>query len=195
MSLFTENCDCVLYCPSTVEYSGQIYNTVAIGDQCWLKENLNVGVMLDGSLDQSDNSTIEKYCNDNSDANCTTYGGLYQWNEAMQYSILEGSQGICPAGWHIPTLVDYNTLVTYVGGDGNALKEVGQGTGAGARARKNHSYLFLNRCRCRNKYEWFFLALGRRTRRPWSVQQSRYWRCLLEFYGGFRDNFSFPPFH
>ena len=130
--IFTEDCDCIPVCPGTVEYSGQIYNTVEIGDQCWLKENLNVGVMVDGSLDQTDNGTVEKYCDDNSNANCTTYGGLYQWNETMQYSTIEGSQGICPVGWHIPTLAEYNTLITSVGGDGNALKEVGQGTGAGA---------------------------------------------------------------
>ena len=130
--IFTENCDCVPDCPGTVEYNGQIYNTVEIGDQCWLKENLNVGVMVDGSLDQTDNSAIEKYCYDDDPANCTTYGGLYQWNEAMQYSTIEGSQGICPVGWHIPTIAEYYTLITYVGGDGNALKEVGQGTGAGA---------------------------------------------------------------
>jgi len=61
--------------------------------------------------------------------NCATYGGLYQWNEAMQYSITPGTQGICPSGWHIPTFSEFQTLVTAVDGDGNALKSVGQENG------------------------------------------------------------------
>ncbi|MDK2899386.1 MAG: hypothetical protein PWQ10_573, partial [Patescibacteria group bacterium] len=34
---------------------------------------------------------------------CTTYGALYQWDEAMQYTNTEGAQGICPTGSHIPS--------------------------------------------------------------------------------------------
>lgn len=121
-------------CPGipTVSYAGQTYNTVLIGDQCWLKENLNVGTMIQTADDQSDNSILEKYCYDNSEANCNTYGGLYQWNEAMRYTTNEGAQGICPDGWHIPTLAEYETLKVTVGDDANALKAIGQGTGDGA---------------------------------------------------------------
>ena len=50
----------------------------------------------------------------------------------MQYSTTEGTQGICPTGWHIPASAEFQTLNTTVSGDGNALKEIGQGTGAGA---------------------------------------------------------------
>ena len=50
----------------------------------------------------------------------------------MQYVTTEGAQGICPPGWHIPTLSEFQTLSTSVGGDGNALKAVGQGSGGGA---------------------------------------------------------------
>jgi uncharacterized protein (TIGR02145 family) len=117
---------------STITYAGKTYNTVLIGSQCWLKENLDIGTRINGSLDQTNNSTIEKYCYNDDPANCTTYGGLYQWDEAMQYVTNDGSQGICPNGWHIPTLAEFQTLSTEVGGDGNALKEIGQGTGGGA---------------------------------------------------------------
>ena len=75
---------------------------------------------------------IEKYCYDNDPNNCNTYGGLYQWTEAMQYTTTQGAQGICPSGWHIPTTADLVTLKTEVNQDGNTLKAVGQGTGAGA---------------------------------------------------------------
>lgn len=119
----------------TVTYAGKTYNTVKIGEQVWLKENLDVGVMINSTssgFQQTNNGIIEKYCYKNDSANCETYGGLYQWNEAMQYSTFYGAQGICPKGWHIPTLVEIQTLATKVNNDGNALKAVGQGSGAGA---------------------------------------------------------------
>ena len=101
-----------LPCPGlpTVVYAGKTYNTVQIGTQCWLKENLDVGVMIPGTLDQVDNDTIEKYCYNNDLDNCAVYGGLYQWDEMMHYVITEGVQGICPNGWHIPSDAEWCTL-------------------------------------------------------------------------------------
>jgi uncharacterized protein (TIGR02145 family) len=121
-------------CPGTpsVDYEGKIYNTVQIGNQCWLKKNLDVGTMIQGIDSSKNNGIIEKYCYNNDINNCNTYGALYQWNEAMQYSTAPGTRGICPFGWHVPTIVEFQTLSTTVGGDGNALKEIGQGTGGGA---------------------------------------------------------------
>jgi len=107
---------------------GQTYNTVQIGDQCWMAENLNVGARIDGVVDQTDNSTIEKYCYNDDVANCDTYGGLYQWDEMMQYVTTEGVQGICSDGWHLPTVGEWNSLVNYLGGDylaGGKMKETG----------------------------------------------------------------------
>ena len=99
-------------CPDvqTVTYQGKTYNTVLIGDQCWLKENLNVGIRINGSNNQMDNGVVEKYCYNDIEENCNIYGGLYQWDEMMQYTILEGAQGICPAGWHIPTDHEWKIL-------------------------------------------------------------------------------------
>jgi uncharacterized protein (TIGR02145 family) len=103
-----------------------------VGDQCWLKENLDVGTMIQAVNGATDNDTIEKYCYGDNPANCATYGGLYQWTEAMQYATAPGGQGICPPGWHIPTLTEYDALDRSVNHDGNALKAVGQGGGGGA---------------------------------------------------------------
>ncbi|MBP6979184.1 MAG: hypothetical protein KBB71_12820 [Lentimicrobiaceae bacterium] len=89
-------------CVAPVSYEGQTYSTVQIGGQCWMKQNLNVGTMTSGTIEQSNNGTIEKYCYDDKISNCDIYGGFYQWNEAMQYVSDEGAQGICPVGWHIP---------------------------------------------------------------------------------------------
>jgi len=51
----------------------------------------------------SNNGILEKYCYNNDPAKCATFGGLYRWDEAMQYTTVQGTQGICPSGWHIPT--------------------------------------------------------------------------------------------
>jgi uncharacterized protein (TIGR02145 family) len=112
---------------SKVKYSNQIYRTVQIGSQCWLKENLNVGKMQYAS----NNGIIEKFCYNNDTNNCATYGGLYFWDEAMQYVTTEGAQGICPTGWHMPTEAQAQALVAYVNNDANALKKEDQGSGAG----------------------------------------------------------------
>ncbi|MDK2899323.1 MAG: hypothetical protein PWQ10_510, partial [Patescibacteria group bacterium] len=65
-------------------------NWLTIGTQTWAKKNLNVGTKIAGTTEQTNNSTIEKYCYNNDEANCTTYGALYQWDEAMQYTNTEG---------------------------------------------------------------------------------------------------------
>ncbi|MEZ5082484.1 MAG: FISUMP domain-containing protein [Bacteroidales bacterium] len=124
-------------CPGlpSVTYEGQEYNTVYIGGQCWLKENLNVGLKILDSEDMSDNGVIEKYCYDDSDANCDTYGGLYKWEELMNYTTDPETQGICPDGWHIPTQNEYNYMIGYLGSEfvaGGKMKSTGtleSGTG------------------------------------------------------------------
>ena len=50
----------------------------------------------------------------------------------MNYFTTEGAQGICPSGWHIPTLSEFEDLRDAVYGDGNALKAIDQGEEAGA---------------------------------------------------------------
>ncbi|MCX6269993.1 MAG: dockerin type I domain-containing protein [Bacteroidetes bacterium] len=106
--------------PLTDTRDGQNYNTVQIGTQCWMKENLNIGSMVTSVItgsnhsDCSNNGIIEKYCYYNDPVNCEIYGGLYDWNEMMQYTTTPGIQGICPAGWHIPTDAEWCTLTTYL---------------------------------------------------------------------------------
>jgi uncharacterized protein (TIGR02145 family) len=115
-------------CGDTINYSSQIYNTILIGTQCWMKENLNVGTMIPGSQNQTNNSQIEKYCYDNDLSKCNIHGGLYQWDEIMQYTTTPGVQGICKTGWHIPTDSEWLVLDTYLGGSnvsGGKLKETG----------------------------------------------------------------------
>jgi len=96
------------------------YSVVALGTQIWMAENLNVGVRIDGRFTQTNNNIIEKYCYNDDVNNCNTYGGLYNCNEMMQYTKAEGTQGICPTGWHIPTDEEWTVLANYLGGDGFA---------------------------------------------------------------------------
>jgi uncharacterized protein (TIGR02145 family) len=144
-------------CGKPITYLGKVYNTVQIGSQCWLRENLDVGTMIQGSVDQTSNGTVEKYCYDDNPANCDTYGGLYQWDEAMQNSTTPGAQGICPPGWHLPTLAEFQTLSATVGGDGNALKAIGQGMDGGAGTNTSDFSAFLAGCR---QYDGFFHSFG-----------------------------------
>ncbi|MCX7861448.1 MAG: fibronectin type III domain-containing protein [Bacteroidales bacterium] len=93
--------------------------------QTWLGSNSDVGNMINGSNEQNNNTQVEKYCYNNLPANCTSYGGLYQWAEAMQFDYTynnanaspdytcdpcygSGRQGICPAGYHIPTDLEWS---------------------------------------------------------------------------------------
>ncbi|HRY32552.1 MAG TPA: FISUMP domain-containing protein [Bacteroidales bacterium] len=124
-------------------YGGQVYNTVEIGTQCWMKENLNIGVMVNslstGSShsDCSNNGIIEKYCYNNDTANCAIYGGLYDWDEMMNYSTTPGIQGICPAGWHLPTDLEWCTLTIYLDSTVNCNTYGYSGTNAGAKLKES----------------------------------------------------------
>lgn len=114
VSVLTDNSSCPGL--SVVTYKGQIYNTVLIGQQCWLKENLNAGLMINDSETMKDNSVLEKYCYDNNPANCGVYGGLYTWDELMQYTSKGNTRGICPEGWQIPSKDDFQVLIRSLGG-------------------------------------------------------------------------------
>jgi len=94
---------------------GKVYNIIQLGTRCWLDKNMNVGTMIASTTEASDNGVIEKYCYDDNESICSTDGGIYDWDEAMQYaSGCNGSgesspecsspvQGVCPSGWHIPS--------------------------------------------------------------------------------------------
>jgi uncharacterized protein (TIGR02145 family) len=105
-------------CPGVaqVEYAGEVYPTVQVGNQCWLAKNLNIGKRISHLENPKNNDTIEKFCVENIESNCDKYGGLYMWDEMMRYTDEEGAQGICPDGWHIPTNDEFVELYFYVDG-------------------------------------------------------------------------------
>ncbi|HZJ34787.1 MAG TPA: FISUMP domain-containing protein, partial [Candidatus Angelobacter sp.] len=108
-------------------------NWLAVGTQVWAKANLNVGTRIAGVTNQTNNAILEKYCYSDTESNCTTYGGLYQWNEAMQYVTTQGAQGICPTGSHIPSDNDWKILEMQLGmsqaqADATSFRGTDQGT-------------------------------------------------------------------
>lgn len=105
-----------------------VYPTILIGSQCWMAANLNYGYVTPSSQLQLDNCINEKYCYNDNPTNCSTSGGLYQWNEVMDYDDTQAIQGFCPPGWHIPTEADWAILFSQFinsGFAGNPLKSGG----------------------------------------------------------------------
>jgi uncharacterized protein (TIGR02145 family) len=83
---------------------GKIYNTVKIGNQTWMAENLD----FSGGI-----------CYNNDNSNCDLYGKLYTLNDAKM---------VCPTGWHLPSEEEWDKMIIYLGGDkvaGGKLKEKG----------------------------------------------------------------------
>lgn len=111
-----------------VDIDGNRYDTVTIGTQTWMVQNLKTTRYTNGDPILSTTgdwsaSTVGTQCayNDNAE-NCTSYGRLYNW-----YAVSD-SRKIAPAGWHVPTDDDWVVLTTFLGdewGAGDKLKESG----------------------------------------------------------------------
>jgi uncharacterized protein (TIGR02145 family) len=99
----------------TDERDGRVYHTIRIGEQVWMADNLKFGEMIDSTELPTDNEIVEKYCYNNDPGLAEAFGGLYKWHEAMNYQLEEGSQGICPDGWHIPTDLEWKILEVTIG--------------------------------------------------------------------------------
>ncbi len=115
---------------------GKTYLTVQIGDQCWMAENLNVGTRINGKQNPEENGVIEKYCYEDNEDNCDIYGGLYQWDEMMQYTTIEMTQGVCPKGWHIPSDNEWKILEMELGMSQETADSTSwRGTGEGGKLK------------------------------------------------------------
>jgi len=99
------------------DIDGNVYNTVTIGDQVWIAENLKVTHYSNG--DPIPNVTSDSvwswlstgaYCTyDNDDSNTDTYGSMYNWHA------VNDSRNIAPEGWHVPTDEEWKELEVYLG--------------------------------------------------------------------------------
>ena len=128
-------------CGYTDTRDGNHYNVVKIGNQLWMAENLKY---LPSVVGPSTGSYTEPYYyvygyngNDVAAAkatdNYTTYGVLYNWTAAMNGAASSSAnpssvQGVCPAGWHLPSDAEWTQLIDFLGGGsiaGGKLKETG----------------------------------------------------------------------
>lgn len=108
---------------SVTDYDGNVYATVKIGNQCWMKENLRTTRYADGSLISTSTSpsTTTAYCfsPNLADSMIPMYGRLYNWAAVMHgsdgsTSNPSGVQGVCPTGWHVPSDAEWIQLKSYV---------------------------------------------------------------------------------
>ncbi|MCX6239242.1 MAG: fibrobacter succinogenes major paralogous domain-containing protein [Bacteroidia bacterium] len=108
------------------DIDGNVYNTVTIGTQVWMDENLKVTKYTDGVAIPlvTDNRTWSKpgYCwYENDEATYkNTYGALYNW-----HAVNTGK--LCPTGWHVPSDAEWTTLTDFLGGKdvaGGKLKSI-----------------------------------------------------------------------
>jgi uncharacterized protein (TIGR02145 family) len=95
------------------------YSVIKIGTQTWMAQNLKVGATVAGGVSQSDLQSIKKYYYGNNAADGVIYGGLYTWPGMMKGAgpdngTVGTTRGICPVGWHIPTVGDWTTLINYL---------------------------------------------------------------------------------
>ncbi|HBY02033.1 MAG TPA: hypothetical protein DEG92_05785, partial [Rikenellaceae bacterium] len=127
---------------AVVDIDGNTYSTVLIGTQVWMAQNLKTTKYNDGSdiPNVTDNTlwggrTQGAYCYYNNNVGTdygATYGALYNWytvdnNDATKVAS-NGGKNICPAGWHVPTVEEWTTLIDFLGGQyvaGGELKETG----------------------------------------------------------------------
>ncbi len=118
---------------TVTDYDGNVYNVVEIGGQCWLRENLRSTHYADGTPVAEGKSTTSEtegyyYHYNQSGAAADVYGLLYNWTAAMRGAGQERTQGICPDGWHVPSVAEWNRLADTLGGAsvaGGKLKAMG----------------------------------------------------------------------
>ena len=110
--------------PIVIDQEGNAYNTVQIGNQCWMKENLRTTLKPDGT----EIANSELYCPNNDVHNVFINGYLYTWNAMMNGAASSdanpsGVQGICPTGWHVPSDAEWAQLTDYVSSKSEYLCE------------------------------------------------------------------------
>ena len=133
-----DNCE---YGELVDDRDGQTYKTVKIGDQWWMAENLNYAYIDDPFDYEGVTSDSTSWCYDNVPVNCDKYGRLYTWSAAMDSAgrwSTNGKgcgydstcspagiiRGVCPEGWHLPNITEWEILFNAAGGKDIAGKNL-----------------------------------------------------------------------
>ena len=142
VSCFGLNSFCQVPGSGVTDVDGNIYNSVIIGAQEWMKTNLNVSKYLDGTIipqvtdvNAWASLTTGAWCYPNNDnASGIIYGKLYNWYAIM--GIYDAAslanplvrKQFAPTGWHVPSDSEWTILGDYLGGDsvaGGKMREAG----------------------------------------------------------------------
>jgi uncharacterized protein (TIGR02145 family) len=111
---------------TVTDIEGNVYNTVSIGTQVWMAENLKTTKYNDGAElpNVTDNTAWKSlitgaYCDFGNDpAFSTTNGRLYNWyavdNDAASKVTSNGGKNVCPISWHVPADAEWTTLTDYL---------------------------------------------------------------------------------
>ena len=123
VSFVTQNPPCPGVATVT-DIDGNVYNTVQLGEQCWMKENLRTTRFADGAdilleASNASNTVPYRYVPNDDPNNVETYGYLYNWAAVMHGANASdanpsGVQGICPAGWHVPSVEEFYQFENYL---------------------------------------------------------------------------------
>ena len=109
--------------PTVTDVDGNVYNTVLIGNQVWMRENLRTTKYANGTTiplgTTSSYDVAYRYYPNGDSANVSDYGYLYNWAAVMKGASSSnanpsGVQGICPDGWHVPSDAEWTELTNYV---------------------------------------------------------------------------------
>jgi len=138
---------------SVTDIDGNVYSTIQVGTQTWMRENLKVGKYRDGSAILTGYSVAQwdalitgayTYYENNASFN-DIYGKMYNW-----YAVVD-PRGVCPTGWHVPSQSEWNTLSNFLGGSSIAGGKI-----------KSLSYLWESPNRATNETGFTALPGGRR---------------------------------
>ena len=132
---------------------GQVYKTVYLENNWWMAESLRYGSVIPSDSSQTDNGTIETYAYKNEIQNLAEYGGLYSWFEAMQYDDTEKGQGVCPPGWHVPSVNEWVKIAPYDLPYLFIIYYYGPGGPGGLNLKYGGYYIFVNELPYGYKYE------------------------------------------
>ena len=109
--------------PTVTDYDNNVYNTIQMGTQCWMRENLRTQHYSDGTAIPAGTDTSStvayRYAPNNNQGLVATYGYLYNWRAVMRNASStsaspSGIQGACPTGWHVPSRAEFVALQNYM---------------------------------------------------------------------------------
>lgn len=128
---------------TVTDIDGNTYNSIVIGSQTWMQENLKVvryqnGDSITTTIPTSKDIGIEsnpkyQWPYNGVDSNANTYGRLYTWHAAVD------NRNVCPTNWHLPSVEEWDTLISTLGGVNNAKTQMLTGSFSAIYSGRRHA--------------------------------------------------------